>query len=426
MVKIEKSKMTSPTPSSGNRDQTEMKEDSQDQVIPTASPNEQVAKPKKEKPEPTMDKIGFPVFGLATTGRSLFVVGGGGKSKTGIANGILCFEQDENSEWKLKSKCEIAEDLGAPMNIAFINESYLVAGIDDYCHVVKREKDGKLCLKSKFRSDFKVTKSPYDESYQKVVRSTREGSMICTGGTDCTPRLWDSHDIGSYFAPAEEVAVELKGHKQDINDLSFSDTGGYLATVSSEVVCLWTVDQGNKIRANLVTKLDTKLISKNSTFQFRFGCFGTGPSAPYFYTLSLDNRRRSFISRWRIGDFKLASHKMICDKPITAFLLSKCGNNFVFGTSEGGVGLVWASTLNKRWFVAAAHGFAVTSVVFTEDGESAVSGSADQSCRLWRLTSQDGVFTSRLMIFSILVFLISLLAGVWKNEIVEYFQMHLK
>ena len=380
---------------------------------------------KKQVSPPTLEHIGFPVFALYSYGDKFYVIGGGGKSKTGVMNAILIFDRKtEQVPWQLHHTLQIPAQYGAPMNFAYINKDYFVCGIDEYCHVIKREvaagqqeQDNEhppelLVLKEKFRTDFKVKKNEYDEPYQKVVIANPHDHLICTAGTDAVARLWDSRDIGNYFSPTE-ASAELKEHKSEINDVSFIESGKFLATTSSEFVCIWKIETGKKVTTELVTKLDTKLLSRSTEYSFRFGIFGRHSTKKCFFTVSLDKKRRAYIGRWNTKDWKLEQHTRVSAKPVTAFGLSQDGSAVAFGTSDGAVAAYNTHNLSKRWSISNAHGIAVTSVVFNEKYNQVISGSADQTCKVWSNRPSSTIIKDSLLLISLLVLIVAVLLGVW-------------
>ena len=59
------------------------------------------------------------------------------------------------------------------------------------------------------KTDFTAT-----ESFQKVVRISRNGKMMATAGCDGIIRLWQF--------PSMDLLREIKGHTKEVDDLDFS------------------------------------------------------------------------------------------------------------------------------------------------------------------------------------------------------------
>jgi WD40 repeat protein len=62
--------------------------------------------------------------------------------------------------------------------------------------------------------------------------------------------------------------------------------------------------------------------------------------------------------------------------------ISPNGSHVAYGTSEGGVGLLAASSLRCLWTLPNAHGFTVTALDFDPLSRFLVSASADYTCRV--------------------------------------------
>ena len=187
---------------------------------------------------------------------------------------------------------------------------------------------------------------------------------------------------------------------------------------------MWKLEKTKKPKANLITKLDTKLMCKTTEYKFRFGAFGSGVNEKYFFSLSLrsvNKKPHSYISRWNIADWKFDGHTMVVAKPITAFTMSKCGNLIAFGTSEGSVGLFNASRMRNKWVRNNAHGFGVSSILFTDDSKQIISGSIDKSLKKYDIDREDksgySFLWSTLLI--LIVALIAIVIGVWRIELTK-------
>ncbi|KAL1123670.1 hypothetical protein AAG570_001443 [Ranatra chinensis] len=245
--------------------------------------------PSRRNNEGLLARVNFPLFTVQMlTSRHVVVAGGGGSSKTGVANGFEIFELSHDG------KRFIAEELGrhetgpkVVMNCATHTTSkhtYLVAGQESHCQlydvaitVVKQppddakpangkignnnlrrrrlsrsgsselenKVDGNCNAVKRLQFDFKAMDSIQTdfmdvEPVQRVVRISRCGKLMATGGIDGHVRLWSF--------PSMRPSFDLTDHKKEIDDLDFSPDSKMAISVAKDgQAFIWCTSKGKKI-----------------------------------------------------------------------------------------------------------------------------------------------------------------------------------
>ncbi|KAK9509862.1 hypothetical protein O3M35_004763 [Rhynocoris fuscipes] len=237
--------------------------------------------PTRKKSDGLLARVNFPLYALQMlTTRHVLVAGGGGSSKTGVANGFEIFELIFDGETFI-AKEVMRHETGPKvvMNCATYYDNkntYLVAGQESHCQLYKvaitvdkqtdnatpngtieqnnlRRRKGDSskvdsnsnssvkCLKFKFNAQDSIqTDFSEVEPIQRVVRISRCGKLMATGGTDGHIRLW-------HF-PAIKLSLDIKAHTKELDDVDFSPNSKELVSVSKDGKALvWNVHNGKQI-----------------------------------------------------------------------------------------------------------------------------------------------------------------------------------
>jgi WD40 repeat protein/serine/threonine protein kinase len=191
-----------------------------------------------------------------------------------------------------------------------------------------------------------------------AVACSPEGRRLATAAEDYTLRLWDL-DTG-------EQVQGFYGHENRVRGLTFTADGRWLVSAGDDAVRLWDVATGQERRP----------VDYQAPGRLAFT-----PDGPRFYhprlkawvtperLLKEDDGRPTMVEWPRIGPFQ--ARALSTD---LRTLLAPDGNNLKL-TEPGVVG---ARSLS-------GHSAEVTAVAISPDGQLAVSGSADQSVRVWGL-----------------------------------------
>lgn len=238
--------------------------------------------PSRRRPgEGLLARVNFPLYAVEMlTSRHVLVAGGGGSSKTGVANGFEIYELYHNGSHFVAEEV-IRHETGPSvvMNFAVKNDgrrSYLVAGQESHCQlyyvnpkVVYEQEDSLGAKKSekpvenglrrrtyssgveeipencrkpslsndvnsnmkRIRFDIKAGDSVQTdfltmEPIQRVVRISPSGKLMATGGTDGHVRVWSF--------PKMLQHNDIDAHTKEIDDLDFSPDNKHLVSIAKD------------------------------------------------------------------------------------------------------------------------------------------------------------------------------------------------
>ncbi|XP_022918698.1 guanine nucleotide-exchange factor SEC12 [Onthophagus taurus] len=350
-----------------------------------------------QKKDGLLARVNFPLYTVQMlTSRHVLVGGGGGSSKTGVANGFEVFELSHNGE-KFVAEEVIRHETGrcVVMNCATYSDSrhsYLVAGQESHCQLyrVKSElKSGEEVIETigddttlrnrkektikkeevpnglnkKLTFAFKAADSIQtdynkEEPVQRVVRISKNGKIMATGGTDGIVRLWKF--------PSLEKYGELKVHTKEIDDIDFSLHDNYVVTIAKDGLgIVW-----DYIKKKQVTELKwsqpngSKYLYKRS----RFGPIEEDKGKSALYTLAnptgQPKKQKSYLQRWFPHENSLNKFVPI-DESLAALAVRDDGRFVAVGTMfSGSVLLYIAFSLQKVLHIPAAHSMFVTGLEF--------------------------------------------------------------
>uniref|UniRef100_A0A069DYZ2 Putative prolactin regulatory element-binding protein n=1 Tax=Panstrongylus megistus TaxID=65343 RepID=A0A069DYZ2_9HEMI len=245
--------------------------------------------PTRKNSEGLLARVNFPLYALQMlTNRHVLVAGGGGSSKTGVANGFEIFELIFDGK-RFIAKEVMRHETGPKvvMNCASFYDkknTFLVAGQESHCQLyriaitvdkedvntessksngaleqnsLRKRKGSKVsdicsrpdgnrnsprkCLKFKFNAQDSIqTDFSETEPIQRVVRISRCGKLMATGGTDGHVRLWTF--------PALKSLHDINAHTKELDDIDFNPNSKTLVSISKDGKALiWNVSNGKKI-----------------------------------------------------------------------------------------------------------------------------------------------------------------------------------
>ncbi|KAI4464821.1 prolactin regulatory element binding protein [Holotrichia oblita] len=345
-------------------------------------------------------KVNFPLYTVQMlTGRHILVGGGGGSSKTGVANGFEVFELSHDGK-KFIAEEVIRHETGpcVVMNCSThsdMKHSYLVAGQESHCqlyHVrnvvlnenenietingeqpnLRHRKNSKPILKQTVANSKQVKKLTFilqasdsiqtdynkEEPLQRVVRISKNGKVMATGGADGIVRLWKF--------PAMEHLIDLKAHTKEIDDLDFSLHDNYLVSIAKDgQAIIWDFLRGKEVRKLLWPQ------PEGSKFLYKRCRFGPieeekGQSALYMLTnpLGLAKNQNSYLQRWFPHEGTL-NKAVAIDESLAAIAVRDDGRFVAVGTMfSGSVQLYVAFSLQKVLHISGAHSMFVTGLEF--------------------------------------------------------------
>ncbi|XP_012233276.1 guanine nucleotide-exchange factor SEC12 [Linepithema humile] len=358
-------------------------------------------------------RVNFPLYTLQMlTSRHILVGGGGGSSKTGVANGFEIFELSHNGTHFIAE--EVTRHETGPsvvMNCASHNngkKTWIVAGQESHCQLysvnskvvtlengelikgsaagtskdglrhrrnsekveetqsqnerLEEIKDDNSNIKNKKLqlilkpADSVQTAFGNGEPLQRVVRVSLHGMIMATGGTDGNIRLWKFPQLHKLF--------DLEAHGKEIDDLDFSPDNNLLVSIAKDgKAFLWNVNNGKRDKELTWTPPDgVKYMYKRC----RFRKLTEDKTKIDLFILSnaVVAKNLSFLQLWdaHVGTIaKSAPYK----EALSALAVSDDGKFVAVGTMfSGSVDIFVAFSLRKALHVPGAHSMFVTGLEF--------------------------------------------------------------
>ncbi|XP_018324563.1 prolactin regulatory element-binding protein [Agrilus planipennis] len=340
-------------------------------------------------------RVNFPLYTVQMlTSRHVLVGGGGGSSKTGVANGFEIFELSHDGN-KFIAEEVIRHETGSNvvMNCCTYSDKkhlHLVAGQESHCQLYKvqtkihsnevieeigdssheglrqRKKSTQNNLDSN-KNDRKLsfTLHPFDsvqtdflekEPLQRVVKINHTGSLIATGGTEGVVRIWQF--------PSLKLLHTLKAHSQEVDDVDFSPYENYLVSVAKDgFAILWDYNLGKEIgRLTWKHSDDVKYLYKRC----RFGKVeDENVSTLFMITNPLhSSKQNSYLQKW-IPSQQLLTRSVSFDESLSALAVRDDGRFVAVGTMfSGSVYIYIAFSLQKVLHIPGAHSMFITGLQF--------------------------------------------------------------
>ncbi|XP_035738102.1 prolactin regulatory element-binding protein-like [Vespa mandarinia] len=357
-------------------------------------------------------RVNFPLYTLQMlTSRHILVGGGGGSSKTGVANGFEIFELLHDGVQFLAE--EVTRHETGPtvvMNCATYNNekrSWILAGQENHCQlynvntkvinvengeVIKKAgnitkdnvrnrkinekieeewttkgkiqeiKDDNYNIKCKKLQliikpiDSVQTDFSEDESLQRIVRISFNGKFMATGGTDSCIRIWKF--------PQLQKLHDLKAHQKEIDDIDFSPDNNSLITIAKDgKAILWDVASGS-LNKELTwnTPNNTKYMYKRC--RFRISEENKLLNQLFLLSNATMGKDPSFLQLWDTESGNIIKF-IIYKETLSALAVSDDGKFVAVGTMfSGSVDIYVAFSLRRVLHVPGAHNMFVTGLEF--------------------------------------------------------------
>lgn len=380
--------------------------------------------PTRRPSQGLLARVNFPLYAVEMlTSRHVLVAGGGGSSKTGVANGFEIYEIYHNGQ-RFVAEEIVRHETGANvvMNFAVKNtdrRSYLLAGQESHCQMyfvnprvviegeeppdgpgkkkspverpnengVRRRggsihaaepsgvedlangrrtsmEDDAKAFKKRIRFDIKASDSIQtdflsQEPLQRVVRIAPNGASMATGGTDGYLRVWSF--------PQMTKRSDIQAHTKEIDDIDFSPDSKFIVTISKD-------GQGNVWEIS-TSKLHHKLTwdtPDGAKYLYKRCRYGTIEASRDNYRLfTITNplgkvgKQRGFLQQWNCGGDNQLKIAAGIDESLASLAVRDDGRFVAVGTMfSGSVSIYIAFSLQRVLHIPNAHSMFVTGLEF--------------------------------------------------------------
>jgi len=199
-------------------------------------------------------------------------------------------------------------------------------------------------------------------SHKKPVSSVvfnQDGSLIATGSTDGSVKLWETNT-------GKQIKAIIK-HPHPITSISFNPNGKLLAVgLESGVIALWDINYKERIRT--INGHEGKIYSLRFNKDGSVLASGSEDKTVKLWDMKSGNELKTF--RDHTG-------------PVYSLAFSPDGKNLASCSAGGSVRIWEISSGNSIQTLREASGKAVHSISYSPDSKTIASGSADGSVRLW-------------------------------------------
>lgn len=215
----------------------------------------------------------------------------------------------------------------------------------------------KLIKLLEFQADFKKG----EEASLNCCKLSSDNTLLATGGDDCVARVY-SLTTGNEFTPDTvpkgeiKPIITLEGHSDPVNCVSFSSDAKLLVTSSSDRSCLiFNVDRNSRTVGQILQKLSFSDGSNDSKNMLMRGCFFSSLDPRYVYTLSTENRQKSYLIKWS-NKANYVDKAVLCDpedvavvhsNTVTGLCTSASGDKIGIRTSDGWIKVVKTKNMNE-------------------------------------------------------------------------------
>lgn len=337
--------------------------------------------------DPTAGKGGtfyvpFPVLGLASDGRQIFLTAGGGGSTSNkeVPNVVHALRYIEESG-KLNTVAVLNTDKVLVVSLTYCPAADLwLASAKAGCKLLQLDLANntlkELCGEW-------ITEESGKEPEQNIARFSADATHIVTGGTDGLVKVWKAQK-----APAPPQLKRVCGKRaKEILDADFSPDGSLVAACDGGGDCrLWELEKEGPedglvisysspgVKGKVFIKLVRFVASEGGTV-LALGANGArGPALVGLY--STEGRKLKEV--------------MVDKQPIKSMDVDRSQSRLLIGLMSGAKTILTCPGLSRIQKTQELHSLPAQSVAFLADGVVAVSGSGDRDVHLLRLRAGFG------------------------------------
>jgi len=311
----------------------------------------------------------LPMYSIQTFLKNyILVAGGGGSSKTGVANGFEVFKLNRDGKTITMTKV-IRHDSGPNviMNCCTSvsgSKIYIAANEEDGCRqyiadivIEPAFHNGKASKEINFRitaGDLLTTDFNEDEPLQRIVKINDDGNIMVTGGTDGCVRIWNFPIVKS---KETNPLKEYDGHTKEIDDIDISSDSKFIVSVAKD---------GKAYHWNTITNARSALTHPINDKQIFKRCrFGVteNKTVHNIYTIANGPKQKSYLQKW--SEKSRILYELPFSEPTSALAVRKDGLYVAVGTMySGSVSIYDTNDLKPIYSVKQAHAMFVTGLEF--------------------------------------------------------------
>ncbi|XP_055637882.1 prolactin regulatory element-binding protein [Toxorhynchites rutilus septentrionalis] len=371
--------------------------------------------PTRKPNDGLLARVNFPLYAIEMlTSRHVLVAGGGGASKTGVANGFEIYEIYHNGE-KYVADEVIRHETGPTvvMNCAIKNDekrTLLVAGQESHCQMyfvnpIISSTDGEVCggrtetidgvrkrknisyqpqangqinqqatekknnveqkehIRQQIHFEIKTgdsvqTDFTESEPLQRVVRISPNGRIMATGGMDGHIRLWNF--------PKMTMITDIPAHTKEIDDLDFSpDSKNVVSIAKDGLGVIWSINPEKESRKLSWNPPEgTRYLLKRC----RYGIIEGQKDKHRLFSLAnpfaKSGKAKGLLQQWDPEQGRLTRVVEI-DESLAALAVRDDGRFVAVGTMfSGSVSIYIAFSLQRVLHIPNAHAMFVTGLEF--------------------------------------------------------------
>lgn len=311
----------------------------------------------------------LPMYSIQTFLKNyILIAGGGGSSKTGVANGFEVYKFNRDGKTITITKV-IRHDSGPNviMNCCTSvsgSKIYIAANEEDGCRQYTADiviepvlHNGKASKEINFRittGDLLTTDFNEDEPLQRIVKINDDGNIMVTGGTDGCIRIWNFPIMKSKETNALK---EYDGHTKEIDDIDISSDSKFIVSVAKDGKAYhWNTI--TNARSTLTHPINDKQIFKRC----RFGVT-ENKTVHNIYTIANVPKQKSYLQKW--SEKNKILYELPFSEPTSALAVRKDGLYVAVGTMySGSVSIHDTNDLKPIYNIKQAHAMFVTGLEF--------------------------------------------------------------
>lgn len=220
--------------------------------------------------------------------------------------------------------------------------------------------DGELAIMSYPKDAKEVLFLNGHEDHVRTVAFSKDGKLLATGSNDLTVNVWDPM--------TGDLIYTLEGHNEPVRSVTFSNDGKLLVSASDDkTIKVWKVDDGT-------------LIKTIDAHDDRVRCVRFTNDSKFLISSGNDYK----VKIWRVKDWELEKTLEDLHETYVANVALSPDQKLLASADTDGNILFWSFPDGAPLYSAEQPSW-VTSLTFSNDGETLFTTGYDGSIRIWRI-----------------------------------------